>query len=60
MKFIEFYPAEKIHFDIVQIGAGGTGGYVISRLAKLISSLTRISEQSSFSYTVVDADQVRL
>lgn len=53
-----FYPNEKIHFDIVQCGAGGTGGYVVSRLAKLISSLTRISDQSTFSYTLVDADLV--
>ncbi|UOE58159.1 ThiF family adenylyltransferase [Cytobacillus oceanisediminis] len=58
MKPIEFFPNRKIHFDIVQIGCGGNGGYITQRLAKLLASLSFNSDHSTFSYTLVDQDQV--
>lgn len=58
MKALEFSPGVKMHFDIVQVGCGGNGGYITQRLAKLVSSLTRNSDQTSFDYTLVDFDVV--
>ena len=47
-----------MHFDIVQVGCGGNGGYITQRLAKLISSLTKNSSHTTFDYTLVDLDRV--
>ncbi|MFE4029248.1 ThiF family adenylyltransferase [Priestia sp. YIM B13551] len=58
MKALELYPERKIHFDIVQVGAGGNGGYITQRLAKLLSSLNRMEVNSEFTYTIVDLDLV--
>lgn len=59
MKELEFFPSRPMHFDIVQIGAGGNGGYIIQRLSKLLSSLRTIdSVNSTFNYTIVDLDKV--
>lgn len=58
MKPIEIYPQTKVHFDIVQIGCGGNGAYLTQRLTKLMSSLLRLNDKNSFSYTLVDQDLV--
>lgn len=47
-----------MHFDIVQVGTGGNGGYIIQRLAKLISNVQKLSDKTTFSYTLIDADLV--
>ncbi|MDA1616437.1 ThiF family adenylyltransferase [Bacillus cereus group sp. TH204-1LC] len=58
MRALEFYPSRTMHFDIVQVGCGGNGGYITQRLAKLISSLTKNSSHTTFDYTLVDLDRV--
>ncbi|MES9681657.1 ThiF family adenylyltransferase [Gottfriedia acidiceleris] len=58
MRALEFYPDRKVHFDIVQVGCGGNGGYITQRLSKLISSLTKNSDHTTFDYTLVDLDKV--
>jgi hypothetical protein len=58
MKTIEFFPDRNLHFDIVQVGAGGNGGYLVQRLAKLLASLLLNSIHTTFTYTVVDMDKV--
>lgn len=55
---MEFFPDHKMHFDIVQVGCGGNGGYLIQRLAKLLASLVKNSTHTTFRYTVVDQDKV--
>ncbi|MEK1828822.1 ThiF family adenylyltransferase [Priestia megaterium] len=58
MKAIDLYKERNVHFDIVQVGAGGNGGYITQRLSKLLSSLTRNNTLDIFSYTIVDLDRV--
>lgn len=58
MKPINIYPGIRVHFDIVQVGCGGNGAYLTQRLSKLISSLLRLNDSNSFSYTLVDQDLV--
>lgn len=58
MKALEIYPERRVLFDIVQVGAGGNGGYITQRLAKLLSSLNRMEVNSEFTYTIVDLDTV--
>lgn len=58
MTTIDLFNRQNTHFDIVQIGSGGNGGYIAQRLAKLISSLMRTDTKNTFSYTLVDLDQV--
>lgn len=63
-----FYPTLKLkdiflhrshfYFDVVQIGAGGTGGYLTQRLSKLFYSLKGICPHVSYRYVIVDGDQV--
>ena len=47
-----------VHFDIVQIGAGGNGGYLLQRLSKLLYSLSQQQEEFEFHYTLCDGDVV--
>ncbi|MCY9308796.1 ThiF family adenylyltransferase [Bacillus inaquosorum] len=58
LKSVNFFPERLMHFDIVQVGCGGNGGYITQRLAKLLSSLIKASDRSTFSYTLVDLDTV--
>lgn len=58
MKHIDLHRAIKVHFDIVQIGSGGNGGYIAQRLAKLMSSLERSTDKTTVTYTLVDLDKV--
>lgn len=58
LRTLEFFASRAMHFDIVQVGCGGNGGYITQRLAKLLSSLQKSSEHSTFSYTLVDQDIV--
>ena len=58
MKALDFFPDKLMHFDIVQVGAGGNGGYITQRLSKLLSSLSSNSSHTTFSYTIVDLDHV--
>lgn len=58
MKEILFNEYEKVFFDIVQVGAGGNGGYITQRLSKLLSSIRRMNDvDTKFSYQIIDADQ---
>jgi hypothetical protein len=43
-------------FDLIQVGVGGTGGYVVQRLAKMLSVLSDLG--NPFSYMLIDGDQV--
>jgi hypothetical protein len=47
----------KIKFNIIQIGAGGNGGYLVQRLSKLLYALNS-SDTLPFTYTLVDGDRV--
>lgn len=58
MKALEFFPNRPMHFDIVQVGCGGNGGYLTQRLVKLLASLTNNSDHTTFDYTLVDLDLV--
>lgn len=59
MKEIAFYHHSKVYFDIVQIGAGGNGGYITQRLSKLLSSIHRLNDgKTKFSYQIIDQDIV--
>lgn len=58
MQALEIYPDRKMHFDIVQVGCGGNGGYITQRLSKLLSSLLKNLDISTFHYTLVDLDRV--
>lgn len=59
MKALDFFPDRKMHFDIVQVGCGGNGGYITQRLAKLLSSLQSLDpDKTTFDYTLVDLDRV--
>jgi len=46
------------HFEIIQIGTGGNGGYLLQRLSKLLYSLSQQNELFSYRYVIVDGDQV--
>jgi hypothetical protein len=48
---------EQIHFDIVQIGTGGNGGYLVQRLSKILYAFS-LNRHFSFSYSLVDGDIV--
>lgn len=59
MKEIAFCRHGKVYFDIVQIGAGGNGGYITQRLSKLLSSIIRLNDNNTkFSYQIIDQDIV--
>ncbi|MCY8577580.1 ThiF family adenylyltransferase [Bacillus haynesii] len=45
-------------FNIVQIGAGGNGGYLVQRLSKLLYSLSNQNDKFYFNYQIVDGDRV--
>ncbi|MCD7911041.1 ThiF family adenylyltransferase [Bacillus velezensis] len=45
-------------FNILQIGAGGNGGYLVQRLAKLLYGLSSQKESFCFHYQIVDGDRV--
>lgn len=47
-----------IHFDILQIGCGGNGGYITQRLTKLLSNFEPSQKRTEFTYTLVDLDRV--
>ncbi|MGV7000252.1 ThiF family adenylyltransferase [Priestia megaterium] len=47
----------RIFFNIIQVGTGGTGGYLVQRLSKLLYALSQNSEYH-FKYTLIDGDQV--
>jgi len=44
--------------DIIQIGCGGTGGWLAPLVAKLIRNITSRNNQCEFSYTLIDNDIV--
>jgi PRTRC genetic system ThiF family protein len=43
---------------IVQVGSGGTGGYLVPKLARLIMTLKEFKRDTRFTYTIVDPDSV--
>ncbi|WP_067923972.1 ThiF family adenylyltransferase [Alicyclobacillus shizuokensis] len=45
------------HFDIVQVGAGGNGGYLTQRLAKMLYAFHAAGTLDSFRYCIVDGDR---
>ncbi|KAF2421619.1 ThiF family adenylyltransferase [Bacillus subtilis] len=45
-------------FNIIQIGAGGNGGYLTQRLSKLLYSLSNRNDKFYFNYQIVDGDRV--
>lgn len=51
------YSHSRIFFNIVQIGTGGNGGYLVQRLSKLLYALSR-RDDFKFSYKLVDGDAV--
>lgn len=53
--------SQTYHFII--IGAGGTGGYLIPNLARMVSlknKIARAENRPLHSVTIVDADEVKL
>ena len=55
---IQLYQGQNAFFNIVQIGAGGNGGYLTQRLAKLLHALSEKDYRFSFSYKIIDGDSV--
>ncbi len=51
------YLNSPIFFNIVQVGAGGNGGYLVQRLSKLLYALSK-RKDFKFSYKLVDGDSV--
>lgn len=51
------YSRTGVYFNIVQIGAGGNGGYLVQRLSKLLYALSQ-KGGFRFSYKIVDGDRV--
>lgn len=45
-------------FNIVQVGAGGNGGYLVQRLSKLLYALSEKDKNLEFSYKIIDGDIV--
>lgn len=45
-------------FNIIQIGAGGTGGYLTRDLSRFIYSLNQREANIKINYTIVDGDKV--
>lgn len=57
----EYWNSESnFFFDIVQIGTGGNGGYLVQRLSKMLYAFSQSIEGFQFQYTLVDGDLVRL
>lgn len=52
------YSSSGIFFNIIQIGTGGTGGYLVQRLSKLLYALKKKDNLFRFSYKLVDGDRV--
>ena len=54
-----FFPSSRITFNIVQVGVGGTGGYLVQRLSKMLHAFSQQEELNfKFRYTLIDGDQV--
>lgn len=49
-------PPGDVH--IIQVGAGGNGGYLVQRLSKMIYAYQQITENISYEYTLYDGDIV--
>lgn len=49
---------ENLFFNIIVIGAGGTGGYVIRDLSRFIYSIQKRIDNFSYRFVVVDGDKV--
>lgn len=50
---------DKFYFDIVQVGTGGNGGYLVQRLSKMLHSFSQTKKMNfTFSYTLIDGDKV--
>lgn len=56
MIYMEISLPSKI--SIVQIGCGGTGGYLVPKLARLLMTLAEFKKELQFCYTLVDFDLV--
>lgn len=56
-EIIKHYSSNRVFFNIVQIGTGGNGGYLVQRLSKLLYALSQ-KEGFLFSYKLVDGDAV--
>lgn len=52
------YRPHGLHFSIVQFGVGGTGGYVVQRLSKLLYALSEKDRLFKYSYVICDGDRV--
>ena len=44
--------------SIVLVGCGGTGGYLVPKLARLLMTLKQFKRETNFFLTVVDPDTV--
>lgn len=51
---------QHFHFNIVQIGTGGNGGYLVQRLSKLLYSLNQKDTNFRYTYKLIDGDQIEL
>lgn len=47
---------ENLFFDIIQVGCGGNGGYLVQRLSKMLYSFSQVNPAFRFRYTLVDGD----
>lgn len=57
---LDAYRGANVFFNIVQIGAGGNGGYLVQRLTKLLHALSQKDITFSFTYKIIDGDQVEV
>lgn len=54
---VDNYNSDRLNFDILQVGTGGNGGYLVQRLSKLLYALSKRTH-FHFHYTLVDGDAV--
>ena len=57
LDILKNYRLTQIKFNIVQVGAGGNGGYLVQRLSKLLFAITA-KEHLNFTYKIIDGDIV--